>query len=284
MKPLISVIMPAYNAEKYIAKAIQSILDQTYTNYELIIIDDASTDNTWEIIQSFKRKDRRIVTLRNKINQKLGTSLNKCILKSKGKYIARMDADDWSFLNRLHIQYEYMESNPKVGMSGGAMMICDDKLIVQGKREYKLVDGDIRKRIFLYSPFSHPTVIFRKSILTKSGLYDKRYNPAEDYELYFRIGKFAEFGNLPQALIKYRVIQNSMTTGSTKAMELKTLSIRLKYAKKPPYSMNIMDQVYFFLEFISIYIVPNIIRLGIFNLFRNSSFPGSITNKVHSEN
>ncbi len=273
-KPLISVIMPAYNAEKYIYQAIESILNQTFKNFEFIIIDDASTDNTWNIIKSYKNKDKRIIILRNKINSKLSVSLNKCILKARGIYIARMDADDWSYPYRLLCQYRYMEKNPDVGLSGGTMDICDKDLNMVGKRNYHLNDLSIRRRIFLYSPFSHPLMIFRTKVLIESGLYNHMYNPAEDYELYFRMGEISKFGNIPQSLIKYRVISNSMTLGSMREMELKTLSTRIKFSKTKLYQMNLIDRIYFFLELISIYLIPNKIRLWFFSLLRNSSLLG----------
>src|SRR5438270_280343 len=112
--PKISVIMPAYNAQKYISQAIESILNQTFKDFELIIIDDASQDNTAKIIGDFARKDNRIIYLRNKENLKLSKALNLGIKKAQGKYIARMDADDISLPDRLDKQFSFMEKHQEI--------------------------------------------------------------------------------------------------------------------------------------------------------------------------
>lgn len=264
--PMISVIMPAYNADKYIAQAIESVLDQTYKQFELIIINDCSTDNTGKIISSYKKKDNRIVVITNKKNLKLARSLNKGISIAKGKYIARMDADDWSYPDRFNKQTLFMEKHPQVGILGGKMNVCDEHLKIINSRSYSLSDKEIRKKIFFYSPFSHPLIMIRKKILDKVGLYDNLFNPAEDYELYFRIGQRAKFANLNDVLLKYRVVSKSMTNSGTKNMELTTLRIRNKYFKQ--YHASAFACIYNFLEYLSVYIIPYKIKVIIFNYFR----------------
>ena len=138
--PLISVVMTAYNSEKYISDTIESILNQTYKNFEFIIIDDASIDNTWKIISKYAKKDIRIRAFQNKSNQKVSYSSNKGIKKSRGKYIARIDSDDWAYPYRLKLQYDFMEKHPEVGISGGIMEICDEKLQPVVLRKYSLTD------------------------------------------------------------------------------------------------------------------------------------------------
>jgi glycosyltransferase involved in cell wall biosynthesis len=267
--PKISVLMPAYNAESFIKESISSIINQTFTDFEFIIIDDCSTDNTWKIILELQGKDKRIVAVKNQNNLKLSLTLNKGIELCKAKYIARMDADDYSLPDRLEKQYNYMEANPDIGISGGTMRVCDGNLKAKYLRFYHQTDSDIRKHIFRYSPYCHPLVIFKKEVFSKVGLYDTNYNPAEDYELYFRIGKYFKFGNLTNTLLNYRVIEKSMTTGSTKKMELQTINIREKYAKGHGYKMSLLDKIYNFSHFLSIYIIPRKIKLLLFNLTRD---------------
>lgn len=268
--PKISVLMPAYNTEKYIAEAIESILNQTFKDFEFIIIDDCSIDRTWEIIQEYASKDDRIVALRNKKNLKLSGTLNKGIKIARGDYIARMDADDISFPNRLEKQLDFMEKHPEIGISGATMEIINEASSIIGKRKYHLTDSEIRKHIFKYSPFSHPLVIIRRSVLQKVGYYDPKYNPAEDYELYFRIGRCSKFGNLPDILLLYRIMPKSMTTGSTKKMELKTLAIRDRAVKEYGYKMTITDKLYWILQYFSVFIIPAPIKIWLFNQLRNS--------------
>ena len=259
--------MPAYNAEKYIGEAIESIVNQTFTEFEFIIIDDCSTDGTWEIIQEYAKKDERIRAYRNESNLKLSLTLNKGIDLCNSKYIARMDADDFSYPNRLEKQFNFMEANPEIGISGGAMNVCDQSLNIKATREYNLTDSEIRKNIFKYSPFCHPLVIIRKEVFDTVGKYDTNFNPAEDYELWFRIGRNYKFGNLPDYLIKYRVVEKSMTTGSTKKMELQTINVRNKYSKM--YRMSLFDELYNTIHFLSIFLIPPKLKIYLFNAIRN---------------
>jgi glycosyltransferase involved in cell wall biosynthesis len=255
--PLVSVIMPAYNAEKYIGKAIESILQQTFVNFELIIIDDFSTDNTYDLITKYRKKDKRIIILRNGRNLKLSKTLNKGILYAKGKYIARMDADDWSYKYRLEKQYTFLEEHKDVGIVGGAMKIVNEKDHIIGLRTYHETDSAIRNNIFWYSPFCHPVIMIRKSILNRAGNYKDEYNPAEDYELYFRLGKYSRFANLHDVLLKYRVVGKSMTTGSTRNMEKQTIRIRQKYGGMKNYNQSFLQKIYNWLHLLSLYIIPS---------------------------
>jgi glycosyltransferase involved in cell wall biosynthesis len=228
-QPIVSVILPAYNSGQFLAPAIESILNQTYKNFELIIVDDCSTDKTWEVIQDFSRKDNRIVPLKNDTNLREAKTLNRGIATARGKYIARMDHDDWSYPYRLEQQLVFMEAHPEVGVCGGAMDVCDENLQPQGRRHYELTDEEIRKKIFRYCPFCHPTIMMRRDVLDKSGLYDHNFYPPDDYELYFRLGRHGKFANLPEPLLKYRVLQKSITNSSTQRLELLTIAIRKKY-------------------------------------------------------
>ncbi len=262
--------MPAYNTEKYIGEAIESILNQTFKDFEFIIVDDGSSDKTWEIIQEYARKDDRIVALRNKKNSKICITLNNGIVIAKGKYIARMDADDWSYPDRLEKQYKFMEENPEVAISGGTMEVCDEKMNVLNKRTYNLSDEEIRKKLFRYSPFSHPLVIIRKNILDKTGFYNPELVYAEDYDLYFRIGMFSKFGNLKDTILRYRMMKNNSTSRKLKEMESKTLTIRKKAVIKYGYKMSLIDKLYSSVHYLSMFIVSPKIKIWLFNLLRNS--------------
>jgi Glycosyltransferases involved in cell wall biogenesis len=162
----ISVVMPAYNAEQYISEAIESILRQTFKDFEYIVIDDGSTDNTVAVLNSFK--DKRLKVIRNEKNLNQSKCRNIGIREAEGEYCAFMDADDVSFQDRLQKQFDFLEGNPEVGIVGGTMeiMSADNKII--GKRRYPLTDAQIRKRIFWFSPFCFPSIMVRKSILEKN--------------------------------------------------------------------------------------------------------------------
>lgn len=271
--PKISVIMPAYNAEKYIGLAIESIIDQTFTDWELIIVDDGSMDGTWQIINNYAQNDPRIIPLKNEVNLKLAKSLNKGIEVARGKYIARMDADDWSYPQRLMSQFNFMEEHEDVGIVGAAMHICSPSMEILSERHYPLNDFDIRKNIFYYNPFCHPVVLIRKDILNKCGLYNPAYNLVDDYELYFRIGEYSKFANLSEILHKYRLNDTSMTSTGTKKMELMTIKTRYDYAKK--YNMSLKASVFTLIQYLTIYIIPSAFRVKIFTFLRDKKVENS---------
>ncbi|MFA6383013.1 MAG: glycosyltransferase, partial [Parcubacteria group bacterium] len=194
-------------------------------------------------------------------------TLNRGIAIAKGKYIARMDADDWSYPDRLQKQFEFMEKNPEVGVSGGVVDICDEKMEVTGRRKYNLSDDCIRKKIFRYNPFAHPAIIIRKDILQKSGLYDDEYNLAEDYELYFRIGRHSKFANMEDILLKYRIFPGSSTGKSTRKMELATIKARNKHSSE--YRIGFFDRLYKSAQYLSVFLIPSKLKVRLFNFFRS---------------
>jgi glycosyltransferase involved in cell wall biosynthesis len=276
-KPLVSVAMPAYNAENYIAAAIESILGQSFRDFELIIIDDGSTDDTLRIINKYSETDERVVVLKNDRNLGVNRTMNKGIEAARGKYIAIMNADDISLPERLEKEVRFLEENSEVGIVGGAMVVVNATGRVLGDRCYYTRDEEIRKHIFRFSPFSHPTVMIRRTILDKSGLYDPHYESASDYELYFRIGLHAKFANLEDKLIKYRIITGSLTTGGLKTMELKTIEARRKFFDSNAYQANKMEKVYNFLHLLSVRIpiIPPKQKMWLFNNIRGLVGPGA---------
>lgn len=264
--PKVSVVMPAYNAEKYIAEAIESILNQTFRDFEFIIVDDGSTDRTWEIINDYASRDSRIVPLKNEKNLKIAKTLNYGISCCHGKYIARMDADDWSYPNRLEKQVAFMEKNCEIGISGGSMEIMDEEDRVFSSRRYRTCDQDIRKNIFKYSPFCHPSIIFRTDIFRKTDGYEHDYLLAEDYDLYFKLGRFCKFGNLEDTLLKYRLISGSMSRKKLWKTEWNTIRVRKKYFRE--YKGSLVDALYSVFQILSFWLIPPKIRVRLFTAFR----------------
>jgi len=194
--------MPAYNAEKYLREAIDSILSQTFADFEFIIINDGSTDSTKDIIQSYN--DPRIVYLENEKNSGICITLNKGLDAARGKYIARMDADDISLPERLARQVEYMDANPEIGALGTDIEIFGDGICPYVFHQLHTPE-ECKAGLIFNSCFAHPTVIMRHSVLETNGLrYNDNYRGLEDYELWWQIGKYAELNNLKKPLLKYR--------------------------------------------------------------------------------
>jgi len=200
-KPLVSVLMPTFNADYFIEESVRSITNQTYHNLQIIIIDDGSTDKTSNIINQFK--DNRIRFIKHEKNQGLIFTLNEGIKLCTGKYIARMDADDISELNRIECQVDFMEDHPDVGILGTAVQnIGTFNNIVR----YPQTDDEIRWKILYTCCFSHPSVMLRTFVIRKFNLeYNPVYDHAEDYELWPRLLQYCKGYNLETPLLRYRI-------------------------------------------------------------------------------
>lgn len=267
-KPKISVLMPVYNTEKYVGQAIESILGQTFEEFEFIIVDDHSADNSWDIINNHARNDRRIVPLRNTVNVRATKSLNRGLRVAKGKYMVRMDADDWSYPYRLQKQFDFMEKHPDVGVSGGTVEICDENLKVLNLRRYPLTDETARKIIFRYSPFAHPATIWRTKVVKELGGYNENIPLTQDYELYFRVGQKSTFANLSDVILKLRTHDDSSSLARGKSQEQFALYSRIKAFLEYGYNMTTFDKAYTFLQMLSLIFIPQKVKFWLFNFIR----------------
>jgi glycosyltransferase involved in cell wall biosynthesis len=267
--PSVSVLMPAYNAEKYIAEAIESILNQTFQDFEFIIVDDCSIDNTLKIIEEYAQQDNRIGCFKNEINLGIAGNRNKLVSLAKGKYIVWQDADDISLPYRLEHQYQFMEKNEEVGICGGWLQFFNNRGNIS-IRKYKEKDEDVRKTIFRFSPVAQPSAIIRKKVIDEVGFYDLHYPPAEDLDMSFRIGKNYKFANLQKVVVRYRESHKGATFTQLKTIELKTFSVRLRHSDNKGYRMSFFDHVYNITQYISMLIIPAKIKIKLFNFIRNS--------------
>lgn len=197
--PSISVVMPVYNGGSYLAQAIQSILNQTFFDFELILIDDGSTDPTSEVIAFFR--DKRITLLKNARNRGNYPSRNAGMELARGKYICVMDADDVALPARLERQFTYMERNPKTGICGSFI-----QNIPSGFCPKFITDDQLLKVAFLSDNHcSHPSLILRKEYLTRYGLYyNEGYCYAADFDLCARGFRYFKVQNIPEVLLQYR--------------------------------------------------------------------------------
>lgn len=208
--PLVSVLLPVYNGVPYLEEAVRSVLAQTYDNFELIIVDDGSTDESGSVIGKFK--DPRIRSYEQE-NQGLAATLNRAIKLARGKYLARQDQDDISFPLRFEKQVTFLETYPDYGMVGTWSAIRDGDKEAQRKHKHP-EEGLILKFWLLFNnPFVHSSVMIRKEALEKVGLYstDKSRQPPEDYELWSRIAREFEVANIPEVLHIYREVPRSMS-------------------------------------------------------------------------
>lgn len=214
---LITVILPCYNSELYIGQAIQSILDQTYSNFELIILDDGSTDNTKSIIKSFR--DARIILLSENDNKGIVYQLNKGIEHAQGEFIARMDADDVSFPERLQKQVDFLEDirNKKIDVLGTDAISIGIETKAIYHKNYK--SSQISFLLNFYCPILHPTVMMRKELFINGLKYPSGYKYAEDLALWRLIDNGKNIAILNEILLYYR-IHPDQTNGNAKRKEI----------------------------------------------------------------
>ena len=207
----LSVIMSVYNDETYLKKAIESIVNQSYPDFEFIIIDDKSTDMSLFIIEDYSKIDKRIIVLKNKKNIGLPASLNRGIKFSSADFIARMDGDDISQLKRFEKQMRFLKKNPQVDIVGTGVLYIDQKGGEIGRKLMHSTHIDLKKEICKNSPFAHPTVIIRREFFNSIGLYDENLKRKQDYHLWVRGVSNSCYANIDEYLLKYRV-ENSQNT------------------------------------------------------------------------
>nr|WP_314546162.1 glycosyltransferase [uncultured Empedobacter sp.] len=230
-KPLVSVILPVYNAGQHLYDCVNSIINQTFINFEFIIINDGSTDNSLEILKSFS--DPRIIIIDQK-NKGLIASLNIGILHSTGKYIARMDADDIAFRDRFERQVNFLENNEDYVVCSSSRITFIDSIAETNKRLEVLPDNFevIKVQTIFNSPFTHPAAMFRTSTLKDNHiLFDEDYKYAEDYIFWVHLLKYGKGFNFRKPLIYYRVSPTSQTGIASKNIEERKkiiLKIQLK--------------------------------------------------------
>lgn len=204
----LAVLMCASNAESYIAESIESILNQTYGNFEFIIVENGSTDQTWDIIKSYK--DVRIKPFRTKLKQ-LIFSLNYGLMQTTAKYIARMDADDIAYPQRLEKQISYFIKNPETTILGTAIELFGEKDFNKKFIYFPESNKEIRKRLPYFFSICHPSVMFkREDVLNFNGYEQSRL--CEDLDLWLRMSRDKKtiFANLSEPLLKYRIHRNQI--------------------------------------------------------------------------
>jgi hypothetical protein len=223
-QPLVSVIMPVYNAAPYLQESIDSILQQTYSNFEFIIFNDGSTDASATIIAAAAVRDPRIIFVDGP-NRGLVAQLNNGIEQAQGIYLARMDADDIAPAERLALQVAYLEANLEVGLCGGAVRMFGAGVdtLVQLPED----NNTIRYTLCWQNAFFHPAVTLRRSVLLTHGLrYREEYMTAEDYQLWCEMSRVTQLHNLPEVMLNYRIHPHQLTRVQSARGQRTTARIR----------------------------------------------------------
>jgi glycosyltransferase involved in cell wall biosynthesis len=264
---LISVIMPVYNASEYLSKAIESILWQTHTNWELICVNDGSTDNSLSILKAFAKKDKRIKVFSNKTKRGIGYSLNKALKVTQGKFIARMDADDISLADRFAKQVAFLNKNPKMVACGGQAAIIDpfDKIIAYKK--FPTNPDILYKMIMKVVPLQHPILMARADVF-KGYKYLENLPTAEDVDMLFYLLSRGKISNVDSVIYQYRKANLSNGYHNVKKTFFITFLTRINAIIKYHYEPSFMGMFISLFELAVISILPSKLIVNLFEKIR----------------
>ena len=265
--PIVSVVLPFFNAEKTLERSIRSILNQTFCDFELLLVNNNSTDESNNIAWLLAAEDARIQLLTETI-QGVTFAANAGNDLAVGKYIARMDADDISYPTRLQKQLEFLESNPSVVACGVQVEIIDAQNRSTSTRSFPQSATSCHDYLMLTSPILHPTLMARASVYKKIG-YTAKYKTAEDWDLYFKLLKFGQLQNLPDTLYSYRQSFGSNGFKNIKKAFILITKIRLQAIKngyQPAWLMLLSNLV----QALVVFLLPEKLVFRLFSLWRTS--------------
>lgn len=217
-KPLVSVIIPVYNGQSYLKETVLSVQKSSYKNIEIILVNDGSKDRSKEICYKLKKKYINIRFFSFKNNRGLSNVLNYAVKKAKGKYIARINQDDLMVVNRIFSQVYFLENNPDHVLVGGNIELINEKGKSIDILSYPQSDQEIRNNWLYLNAFADPAVMYRKKTFLKIGNYDQSFYPADDYQLWFRMGQAGKVANLNHVVTKFRVHKKAATVTLHKKM------------------------------------------------------------------
>jgi tetratricopeptide (TPR) repeat protein len=222
--PIVSVVMSVFNGERFVSEAVDSILNQTFRDFEFIIIDDGSTDGTADILARYQKADPRVV-VHHHPNKGQVPSLNIGCGLARGRYIARIDADDIALPERLERQIDYLEQNPQVALLGSSIRNIDETGRHLSTWPLPTGDKEIKERLFGFQdiPFCHVTLVFRREAFRAVNGYRTAFAPAEDYDLWLRMAERWQLANLPEPLVKVRRRAQSLSFRSARQQVISRL-------------------------------------------------------------
>lgn len=231
LAPAISVVLPVYNGEKYIREAVDSILCQSFTDFECILINDGSKDSSPTILDEYALLDSRVRIVHQE-NRGLISSLNRGLSEARGELVARMDADDISTPDRFQKQVEYMKQHPDVGLLGGAITLIDEVGGVIRASDYPRRGAEMDSFIKRGSPVAHPAVMMRRDLALGLGGYRAAYQACEDYDLWLRLYEKADIDNLPDNILYYRQHDDKISFKHAHQQAIGTIVARLAFESR----------------------------------------------------
>ncbi len=227
--PLVSVVMPVFNAGEFVGRAIESIQNQTYRNFEFIVVDDRSSDNSWEVIKEKAKKYDNMKVYRNTQNLKSGKTVERAIAHAKGAFLARMDADDIALPSRLEKQVAHLLAHKKTVAVGGQCILIDRSGSMIGQKLFPTDFAQIYKYIFQFCPLQQPTMMIARDRLPENfDFYGHGMTPVEDVELLFKLFRHGKVENLSDFVLMYRIHGKNVSLVNFKKSFFLTLLSRMR--------------------------------------------------------
>ncbi len=267
--PSVSVLITSFNAGKHIHEALESITSQTYKNLEIIIVDDCSTDNTWKILKDYQEIDKRIRVFRTNRHSGPSIASNLGLKKAKGDLIARMDADDIAYPDRIAKQVRFIGENPRVILVGGQCSLIDGEGKIIGSKQYPLTHLEICRSLFSINPIQHPSCMINKNLIPKGELYYVNHSfLAHDLELVYKLAQYGELANLPDKILYYRQHKDSLSMKNPKKTFQATFSVRIKAVFEYGYRPTFRGWINHFLQAVVITVLPKRYIYPLFQIWR----------------
>ncbi len=284
-KPLVSVVMPVHNAGEFLVESIESILNQTYKKFELIIVDDASTDNSLKIINRYKKnypKRIKVIKLKRTLNRSGDPAANLGIKKAQGKYIAKMDADDIADPKRLEKQVEFLEKNKRIFLAGTQVYVIDKAGKTIGKKTVPLTHNEIYNSFFLYSYICHPTIMFR-NINKGKDFYQLKFPYFNEYYTFFKLmNQGKKFANMPDYLLQYRIHGQNNSFSHIKTKFLSTMGIKKEFVFKFGYEPSFRQILVVLAQSFFVFLMPDKVVTQLYLLSRRIITPADVINSIKS--
>lgn len=279
--------MPIYNGSKYMAEAIDSILNQTYKNFEFIAVNDNSTDSTWEILKSYKKRYPKIRIINLTSQNGPFKAVNKAIRYVKGEFIAPMDSDDISHPKRLEKEVEFMLSHQDAIVIGTYTRIIDSYGNIIGKKTFATKNNDIYRQFFEVHPIVHPSSMVRRSLLpNKNILYEIKFGINDDYYTFYRLLKYGKFANIPEFLFYYRIHLNNNSLQGTKGKFLNSVKIRILALIKMGYVPSPVSAIKFLAQLAIVPLVPEkqllTLYLVIMGFYKPADFASKFAQRLNA--
>jgi len=266
-QPLISVLMPVRNASEFLPEAIQSIRKQTHTNWELLCVDDGSTDGSYKILRQYQSIDRRIKIYHNGTKKGIGYSLNKALRHAQGDYIARMDADDISLSNRFTKQISLLKRSPGVVACGGQIAMIDPKGTIFAYKRFPTQSSKLHDMIMRMIPLQHPLLMAKAEVL-KNYRYQTDVPTAEDVDMLFYLLSRGKLRNVGTVIYQYRKSDTSNGYHSVKKTFYITFANRFAAIKKYHYQPRIWGLCTSLIEYVVVSVLPSKVIVALFEAIR----------------